>query len=100
MSHQTTTRTLKNDPANESSVIQGSVPIRRLSDADVRAIFESLHHGVAPPSHLYFQIVPVGPTGLKLSPPAHEFEGKTVRSNIVCNSSFYVLLQAANISLH
>jgi hypothetical protein len=49
--------------------------IRRLSDTDVRAIFESLHGNSPPPPHLEFQIVPVGPNGLKLSPPSYEFEG-------------------------
>lgn len=49
--------------------------MRRLSDDDVRAIFESLHEHKRPPSHLRFQIVPVGPNGLKLSPPSFEFEG-------------------------
>ncbi|GAX20034.1 hypothetical protein FisN_1Lh485 [Fistulifera solaris] len=58
--------------------------MRRLSDADVRSIFVSLHHGTAPPNHLRFQIVPVGPTGLKLSPPAFEFE-----------DGLYVLLRPA-----
>jgi hypothetical protein len=49
--------------------------MRRLSDDDVRAIFESLHENKRPPSHLSFQIVPVGANGLKLSPPSFEFEG-------------------------
>ena len=49
--------------------------VRRLSDSDVRGIFESLHGGMMPPPpHLQFQIVPVGPNGLKLSPPSYEFE--------------------------
>jgi hypothetical protein len=52
--------------------------IRRLSDDDVRSIFESLHGGSPPPSHLNFSIVPVGQNGLKLSPPSFEFEGKYV----------------------
>ena len=50
--------------------------MRRLSDADVRAIFESLHGNEPPPSHLQFQIVPVSSDGQKLSPPSYEFEGK------------------------
>lgn len=49
--------------------------IRRLSDSDVRSIFESLHHNHPPPPHLKFRIVPVGSNGLKLSPPSYEFEG-------------------------
>jgi hypothetical protein len=49
--------------------------IRRLSDADVRAIFESLHGNLPPPPHLRFKIVPVGPNGQKWSPPPYEFEG-------------------------
>jgi len=48
---------------------------RRLADTDVRAIFESLHHHKPPPPNLPFAIVRVGLTGLKLSPPSHEFEG-------------------------
>ena len=50
--------------------------MRRLSDEDVRAIFESLHGTHLPPPHLKFHIVPVGADGLKLSPPSYEFEGK------------------------
>ena len=50
--------------------------MKRLSDSEVRSIFECLHHGKPPPPNLKFQIVPVGPAGLKLSPPAYEFEGK------------------------
>eukprot|EP00980_Cylindrotheca_fusiformis_P008912 scaffold1900_cov123-Cylindrotheca_fusiformis.AAC.38 len=56
--------------------------IRRLSDDDVRAIFECLHGNQRPPPGLTFQIVPVGPDGLKLSPPSHEFQ-----------DGLYVLLQ-------
>mmetsp|Transcript_15551 Transcript_15551/g.38366 ORF Transcript_15551/g.38366 Transcript_15551/m.38366 type:complete len:572 (+) Transcript_15551:124-1839(+) len=48
--------------------------IRRLSDEDVRAIFESLHGDHQPPPHLQFKIVPVGPSALRLSPPSYEFE--------------------------
>lgn len=48
--------------------------IRRLSDDDVRAIFECLHHQGPLPSRLHFAIVPVGSNGLKLSPPSYEFE--------------------------
>jgi hypothetical protein len=51
--------------------------IRRLSDMDVRAIFEAVHINRRPPPHLQFQIVPVGPDGLKLSPPSHEFPGSS-----------------------
>ena len=50
--------------------------MRRLSDVDVRAIFESLHGNEQPPPHLKFQIVPVGANGLRLSPPSYAFEGK------------------------
>lgn len=49
--------------------------IRRLSDTDVRTIFESVHHNRHPPSHLNFRVVPVGSDGLRLSPPSYEFEG-------------------------
>ena len=51
--------------------------MRRLSDPDVRSIFECLHNNKAPPPKLKFRIVAVGPTGLKLSPPSFEFEGKS-----------------------
>jgi hypothetical protein len=49
--------------------------VRRMSDQDVRDIFECLHQHAPPPPHLKFKIVPVGPTGLKLSPPSFEFVG-------------------------
>lgn len=48
--------------------------IRRLSDDDVRAIFESVHNNRLPPPNLMFKVVPVGPNGLKLSPPSFEFD--------------------------
>jgi hypothetical protein len=51
--------------------------VRRLPDADVRAIFECLHENKEVPSHLNFYIVPpVAKKELKLSPPAYEFPGK------------------------
>ena len=53
----------------------GGQTIRRLSDDDVRAIFECLHHQVPLPTRLSFLIVPVGSNGLKLSPPSYEFQG-------------------------
>jgi hypothetical protein len=68
-----TTFTLPNHPIMST--------IRRLSDNDVRGIFESLHGNHPPPSQLQFRIVPVGTSGLKLSPPSHEFEGKYERSH-------------------
>jgi hypothetical protein len=49
--------------------------IRRLSDEDVRSIFESVHQSRPSPAHLHFQIVPVGPEGLRLSPPSYQFQG-------------------------
>ena len=52
--------------------------IRRLEPEDVRAIFESLHEGKPPPPDLEFNIVPVGPSGLRLSPPPHEYPGTRV----------------------
>jgi hypothetical protein len=48
--------------------------LKRLGDDDVRAVFDCLHSYSPPPEHLHFRIVPVGPRGLKLSPPSHEFE--------------------------
>ncbi|KAL3927290.1 MAG: hypothetical protein SGBAC_013145, partial [Bacillariaceae sp.] len=48
--------------------------IQRLTETDVRGIFDSIHGGHQPPENLQFQIVPVGTSGLKLSPPAIEFE--------------------------
>ena len=49
--------------------------IRKLENEDVRAIFESLHDKKPPPPGLKFQIVPVGPEGLRLSPPTYTFDG-------------------------
>lgn len=57
-----------------SSSVPGTA-IRRLADDDVRSIFECLHHQAPLPPHLRFSIIPVGPTGLKLSPPSYEFVG-------------------------
>ena len=50
--------------------------VRKLENDDVRAIFESLHDNKPPPPGLNFRIVPVDSDGLRLSPPAHEYEGK------------------------
>jgi hypothetical protein len=43
---------------------------------DVQAVFESLLESKSLPANLQIQIIPVGPTGFKLSPPPYEFEGK------------------------
>lgn len=51
--------------------------VRKLENDDIRAIFESLHDNKPPPPGLDFKIVPVDSDGLRLSPPAHEYEGKT-----------------------
>ena len=49
--------------------------IRRLSDEDVKAVFNCVHNNRPPPADLPFHLVNVGPNGLKLSPPSYEFEG-------------------------
>ena len=49
---------------------------KRLADENVIEIFDCLHSNKIPPSHLKFTIVPIGPNGLKLSPPSIEFEGR------------------------
>lgn len=63
--------------------------IRKLQNEDVRAIFESLHDGKPPPSGLSFKIVPVGPKGLRLSPPTYAFEGK-FSSTFIYRNCYYV----------
>lgn len=62
----------------------GMATIRRLEDKDVRSIFECLHEGRPPPPRLSFQIVPVGPNGLKLSPPSYEFPGTHPVESFYC----------------
>ena len=66
--HKTTTETKSHLTSNPAK--------QRLSDADVRKIFASLHspNGMAPPSHLPFNIVEVQAGGHKLSPPNYEFQ--------------------------
>lgn len=63
-----------------------STTIRRLSDTDVRSIFECLHHNMPPPTNLHFTIVPVGPNGMKLSPPSYEFAGTSIE--LLLNSRY------------
>ena len=50
--------------------------LRRLSNDDVKTIFDCVHNNKVPPQRLTFQIVVVGPSGMRLSPPAFTFEGK------------------------
>ena len=50
--------------------------VRRLSDSDVKTIFDCVHNNRPPPQKLSFQLVVVGPNGLKLSPPSFEFSGE------------------------
>lgn len=50
--------------------------LRKLTDTEVRAIFESLHGDSQPPPHLKFKIVRCQAHCQKLSPPSYEFEGK------------------------
>lgn len=51
---------------------------RRLSNDDVKKIFDCVHNNREPPQRLAFQIVVVGQNGMKLSPPSFEFEGKNI----------------------
>ena len=60
------------DNHNASSTM---ATIRRLSDEDVKAVFDCVHNNRPPPADLPFHLVNVGPNGLKLSPPSYEFEG-------------------------
>lgn len=48
--------------------------VRRLSPEDVKKIFDCVYNNKEPPEKLRFQIVVVGSTGMKLSPPSYEFE--------------------------
>lgn len=52
--------------------------VRKIENDEVRAIFESLHDNKPPPPGINFKIVPVDSDGLKLSPPSHEYEGKSL----------------------
>lgn len=47
---------------------------RRLSNDDVKSIFDCLYNNIFPPERLRFQIVVVGSNGMKLSPPSYEFK--------------------------
>ncbi|KAG7354721.1 hypothetical protein IV203_004077 [Nitzschia inconspicua] len=48
--------------------------IRKLSDSDVRAIFESIHGTNQPPPHLSFKFIRCPSHCQKLSPPSFEFD--------------------------
>jgi hypothetical protein len=48
---------------------------RKLSDNDVKTVYECVYNNRRPPPQLSFKIVVVGPEGQRLSPPAIEFEG-------------------------
>jgi len=49
--------------------------VRRLSDDDVKTVFECIYSNKPPPNKsLRFHIVPVGPEGLRLSPPSYQFQ--------------------------
>ena len=65
---------------------------RKLENDEVRAIFESLHDNKPPPPGLNFQIVPVDSDGLRLSPPAHEYEGQISVQLVKISDSLHFLL--------
>ena len=50
--------------------------VRRISTEEVRVIFDCLKENKVPPEYLQFQIVPTGVSGMKLSPPPYEYQGK------------------------
>ncbi len=51
--------------------------LRRLSNDDVKNVFDCIYNNMKPlDEKLMFKIIVVGPTGMKLSPPSYEFEGK------------------------
>ena len=75
-------RTKSDEDSQRASVrSNASAVVRRLADNDVRAIFECIHDNKPRPEHLPFTIVPVGTSGLKLSPPSYEFEGKNLHDS-------------------
>jgi len=47
---------------------------RRLSDDDVKAVFDCITFNKLPSPTLPFKIIPVESDGLRLSPPSHDFE--------------------------
>lgn len=77
--------------------------IRRLSDEDVKAVFDCVHNNRPPPADLPFHLVNVGPNGLKLSPPSFEFEGTTRPSGPSCRweaflvAYYFTFLLCSNI---
>ncbi len=50
--------------------------LRRLSEDDVKTVFECVCNNRYPPASLRFQIIVVGPNGMKLSPPSYEYPGE------------------------
>ena len=51
------------------------MPVRRLTNDDVRTIFDCLYNNKIPSDkRLMFKIIVVGSNGMKLSPPSYEFD--------------------------
>ena len=50
---------------------------RRLSNENVKAVFDCVRNNRPPPADLPFHLVNVGPEGSTLSPPSIEFDGTT-----------------------
>lgn len=51
---------------------------RPLSEEDVQAVFDSVHHNRKPPPHLKYKVIPVdlqGETKVRISPPRLKYEG-------------------------
>jgi hypothetical protein len=50
--------------------------LRRLSEEDVKLVFDCVFNNHPPPPTLSFQIIIVGSNGMKLSPPSYEYKGR------------------------
>ena len=50
--------------------------MKRLSEEDVRKIFNCVTNNKQPPERLKFKIIRVPQNGMKLSPPSFEFDGE------------------------
>ncbi len=62
--------------AERNIIMQRTMASRKLSNEDVVEIFRCIHTNTVPEERLRFQVIVVGPNGMKLSPPSYEFKGK------------------------
>lgn len=75
-----------------------AAPTATLTEADVRAVFESIHRNRKPPPHLAFQVIAVEANSPKVTPPQFLYQGTNVARVAVHSYPYSIVLHSRLVS--